>query len=347
MNLPDFRPRPQLVTKQTTITRPRFPVIDAHNHLGEFGGGWDKKPLAQLLDVLDRAEVRHFIDLDGGWGEEILDNHLELFAQRAPDRIRVFGGVDWSQWARHGDEFGFWAAERFQAQVARGATGLKIWKPFGLHVRDQHNRLVAVDDTRLDPLWAMAGQLNVPVLVHVADPVAFFDPIDASNERWEELHAHPDWQFLSPPFPAFLEILEAFKRTTQRHPGTDFVIAHVGCYAENLGWVAQWLDDCPNVYIDFSARIAEVGRQPYSARKFFIHYADRILFGTDMPADLATYQMYYRFLESDDEYFPYHLGDVPPQGRWNIYGLYLPDDVLRKIYYQNAEQVMLRLPKGV
>ena len=121
----------------------------------------------------------------------------------------------------------------------------------------------------------------------------------------------------------------------------------MGCYAENLGWVAQWLDDCPNVYIDFSARIAEVGRQPYSARKFFIKYADRILFGTDMPADLATYQLYYRFLESDDEYFPYHLGEVPPQGRWNIYGLYLPDDVLRKIYYQNAEQVMLRQPKGV
>ena len=192
MQLPDFRPRPQLVTKQTTITHPRFPVIDAHNHLGsDFGGGWDKKPLAQLIDVLDRAEVTHLIDLDGGWGEEVLDNHLELFAQRAPERFRVFAGVDWAQWVRRGDEFGFWAAERLQAQVARGAKGLKIWKPFGLHVRDQHNQLVAVDDTRLDPLWMMAGQLNVPVLVHVADPVAFFDPIDATNERWEELHAHP------------------------------------------------------------------------------------------------------------------------------------------------------------
>lgn len=343
MELQRYLPRPQLVTKTTQMTQPRFPVIDAHNHLGSaFGGGWDQKPVSALIDVLDHSHVRLLVNLDGGWGEDILDRHLAHFVQKAPDRFRVFAGVDWAAWPQHGDDFGAWATERLQAQVARGATGLKIWKPFGLHVRDQHGVLVAVDDRRLDPLWAMAGQLNIPVLVHVADPVAFFDPIDAHNERYEELHAHPDWHFPSPPFPSFISILEAFKRTTQRHSGTDFVIAHVGCYAENIGWVAQWLDDCPNVYIDFSARIAEVGRQPYTARKFFITYADRILFGTDMPADVAMYQLYYRFLESDDEYFPYHLGAVPPQGRWHIYGLYLPDDVLRKVYYENAERVMLR-----
>jgi predicted TIM-barrel fold metal-dependent hydrolase len=138
-----------------------------------------------------------------------------------------------------------------------------------------------------------------------------------------------------------LSILEAFKRVTKRHAQTTFIIAHVGCYAENLGWVGQWLDECPNVVIDFSARIAELGRQPYSARKFFIQYADRILFGTDMPVDLAMYQLHYRFLESDDEYFAYHhTDDAPPQGRWRIYGLYLPDDVLAKIYYQNAERIL-------
>ena len=343
MKLTDYRPRPQLVTKTTTMTKPRFPVIDAHNHLGpDFGGGWDQKPVSHLLEVRDRADVRLLVNLDGGWGEDILHRHLAHFVQAAPDRFRVFAGVNWAAWPEHGDEFGHWAAERLATQVAAGATGLKIWKPFGLHVRDQHGTLVAVDDARLDPLWAKAGALNIPVLFHVADPVAFFDPIDVTNERWEELHAHPDWQFPSPPFPPFLTILEAFARVVERHSGTDFVGAHVACYAENLAWVSAWMDRCPNLYIDFSARIAEVGRQPYAARRFFCKYADRILFGTDMAADVAMYQLYYRFLETDDEYFPYHLGPTPPQGRWHIYGLYLPDDVLQKIYFKNAEKVMLR-----
>jgi len=340
MLLTDFRPRPALVTKATEVRQPRFPVIDAHNHLGEpFGGGWDRKPVSELLDTLDEVHVRAYVDLDGGWGQDILHRHLDHFKAAAPERFRIFGGVDWSQWPEYGDRFGEWAAACFREQVKRGAEGLKIWKPLGLHVRDQTQALVTVDDARLDPLWSTAGELNVPVMIHVADPVAFFDPIDEHNERWEELGEHPDWSFPSPPFPPFLSIVNALASIVARHPNTTFIGAHVGCYAENLGWVGEVLDHCPNFFIDLSARIGELGRQPYTARRFFLKHADRILFGADSGPDPASYQLYYRFLETDDEYFNYNVGEVPLQGRWHVCGLYLPDEVLKKIYSENAKRI--------
>jgi predicted TIM-barrel fold metal-dependent hydrolase len=227
-----------------------------------------------------------------------------------------------------------------RAQQERGAAGLKIWKPFGLQVRDQRGELVKVDDARLDPLWQAAGELGLPVLAHVADPVAFFDPIDETNERWEELGRHPEWAFPSPPFPPFLEILTGFKNLVARHPSTTFIGAHVGCYAENLGWVGQMLDECPNYFIDISARLGELGRQPYAARRFFDRYQDRILFGSDMGPNPEYYRLYYRFLETDDEYFNYNLGAVPVQGRWFVCGLSLPDAILKKVYSENAARLL-------
>lgn len=338
--LSQFAPVPRLVVKQTAVPTPRFPVIDAHNHLAEpFGGGWDQRPIAELLAVMDEAHVRAYVDLDGGWGEDILHRHLDGIKARAPERFRMFGGVDWSKWGDHGDRFGEWAAARFRQQVARGADGLKIWKPFGLSVVDHQGKLVEIDDPRLDPLWAAAGELGLPVLIHVADPVAFFYPLDNTNERYEELNAHPDWQFPSPPFPPFMKIMTDLKSLVSRHPKTTFIGAHVGCYAENLGWVGQMLDDCPNYYVDISARLGELGRQPYTARRFFISYADRILFGIDAGAHLETYRIYYRFLETDDEYFNYGDSPIPGQGRWHVYGLFLPDDVLKKVYHGNAERI--------
>ncbi len=340
--LVEFVPRSKLVVKETEVRKPRFPVIDAHNHLADpFGGGWDRKPVSELLDRLDEAHVRAYVDLDGGWGEEILHRHLDHFKAAAPERFFVFGGVNWQAWTEHGEKFGEWAAKRLREQAARGADGLKIWKPFGLHVHDQRGQLVAVDDPRLDPIWQTAGELRLPVLAHVADPVAFFDPLDATNERYEELHAHPDWQFPSPPFPPFLKILRDFAALVKRHPQTTFIGAHVGCYSEDLGWVGQMLDACPNYYVDISARISELGRQPYTSRRFFTQYADRILFGLDLGPEPEAYRRYYRFLESDDEYFNYGESEVPGQGRWNIYGLALPDDVLEKVYFRNAERVLL------
>ena len=341
LRLVDYQPRSQLCIKQTPVERPRFPAVDAHNHLGgAFGGGWEQRPVSELLDVLDQAGVVGFVDLDGGWGEDILHRHLDQFKAAAPERFFHFGGIDWSQWPEHGDRFGEWAARRLRAQVRRGAQGLKVWKGLGLHVQDQRSQFVAVDDLRLDPIWSTAAELKIPVLVHVADPVAFFQPLDRFNERWEELHAHPDWRFPSPPFPSFLSIVEALARVVLRHPETRFIGAHVGCYSENLGWVSTLLDRAPNFYVDMGARISELGRQPYTARRFFLQHADRILFGTDFAAAVEMYRLHYRFLETDDEYFNYALEPVPPQGRWSIYGLYLPDDVLEKVYRLNARRIL-------
>ena len=343
--LRDFRPRSALVTPETPITEPGHPVIDAHNHLGEeFGDGWDRRPVSALLDVLDSVQVRVLVDLDGGWGEDLLARHLDYFKNAAPERFRVFGGVDWSAWPAQGNRFGEWAAARLRAQAARGAEGLKIWKALGLHVHDQHGALVAVDDPRLDPVWATAGELKLPVVIHIADPVAFFDPLDETNERWEELHRFPEWHFPSPPFPPFVTLVNGLANVVARHPQTTFVGAHVGCYAENLGWVSALLDRCPNFYVDLGARLGEIGRQPHTARRFFLAHPGRILFGTDFAPSAAIYQRYYRFLETDDDHFNYGNSDPPGQGRWRICGVHLPHDVLAQVYYRNAERVILGQP---
>ncbi len=340
MDLRDYQPRPQLVTKETTVTQPRFRVIDAHNHLGEpFGGGWDKRPLSELLARLDEACVDQYVDLDGGWGEDILQRHLDYFKQPAPERFLIFGGVDWTQWPEQGHHFGEWAAARMRQQARWGAQGLKIWKPLGLHVRDECGHLVAVDDERLIPIWETAAALNWPVVIHVADPTAFFEPLTPQNERWEELQCHPDWQFPSPPYPAFLTIMNQLANLVRRHPQVTFIGAHVGCYAENLAWVGQLLDTCPHFYVDISARLGELGRQPYTARHFFRRYAERILLGIDAGPSLDHYRLYYRFLETDDEYFNYSPVTPPSQGRWHIYGLCLPDEVLAKVYADNAKRL--------
>jgi hypothetical protein len=341
MRLEDYRPRSKLVVRETTVGGPRFPVIDAHNHLAEpFGGGWDKRPVAELLDALDRAGVRHFVDLDGGAGEGILQAHLDQFKAAAPDRFTVFGGVDWGQWPERGDAFPDWAAGRLRQQCSWGAGGLKIWKAFGLQVVDPRGERVRVDDPRLDAIWHTAAELDLPVVIHSADPVAFFDPVDETNERWEELGEHPEWAFTSPPNPPFRTIVDELARLVARQPQTIFVGAHVGGYAENLEWVSGVLDRCPNFHVDLAARFGELGRQPYTARCFCERYADRILFGLDMGPDLESYRLAYRLLETEDEYFNYTAGPIPAQGRWMAYGLHLSDDALKKIYARNAERIL-------
>ncbi|HEV8544685.1 MAG TPA: amidohydrolase family protein [Candidatus Limnocylindrales bacterium] len=346
--LADFRPRTSLRVPVHDVRRPKYPVVDAHNHLGSaFGGDWATRPPAELVATLDESGVETVVDLDGGYGDA-LSAEVDRWQSRYPDRVAVFAGLDYEGWTRD-PEFGGTEAARLRDSAGRGARGLKVWKLLGLRARDPDGRLIAVDDPRLDPLWAVAAELDLPVVIHIADPIAFFEPLDPTNERWEELHAHPDWHFWppmdagdlnGPGFPRFDDLLAALGRLLGRHPGTTFVGAHVGCAAEDLGLVGRLLDANPNFNVDIAARLGELGRQPYSARQFFLRYADRILFGVDMAPDPEQYETHYRFLETFDESFDYGTDPVPGQGRWQIHGIGLPDDVLRKVYRDNARRVL-------
>ena len=208
---------------------------------------------------------------------------------------------------------------------------------------------MAIDDRRFDPMWEAAGALNMPIAIHISDPEAFFLPVDRFNERWEELHAHPDWSFHGKDYPSNRELQEARRKVMKRHPRTQFVCLHVAD-AEDLEYVSECMDSHPNMKVDIAARIGELGRQPRASRKFFDKYQDRIVFGTDaVPKGYETpqqvfgdalYEIYYRFLETEDEYFDYAPAKVPPQGRWRISGLGLPDDILHKVYWQNAASLL-------
>ncbi len=196
-----------------------------------------------------------------------------------------------------------------------------------------------VDDPKLDPIWNACGRHGRPVEIHVADPAAFFTPLDRFNERWHELNDHPGWLFYGDGFPPREAILEQLRRAIERHPETTFIGAHMGNNAEDLQSVGDWLDRYPNYYVDFDARINELGRQPYTARRFFIKYQDRIMFGTDTFPSPEAYRLYYRFFETDDEYWD-TAKSHQRQGFWMVYGIYLPKEVLEKIYYKNAEKVL-------
>ena len=348
LRLADFRPRRSLRVPTHEVRRPRYPVVDAHNHLGSaFGGEWASRTPAELAATLDEAGVEAIVDLDGGQGDG-LSAEIDRWQTALPDRVAVFAGLDYDGWASD-PRFGETEANRLRDSAARGARGLKVWKLLGLRARDPDGRLVAVDDPRLDPLWTAAAELRLPVVIHIADPVAFFEPLDGTNERWEELRDHPDWHFWptrsgdepdANGFPPFDELLAAFGRLVARHPATTFVGAHVGCAAEDLALVGRLLDGNANLSVDIAARLGELGRQPYTARAFFLRHADRILFGVDMAPDPDIYAIHYRFLETLDESFDYGTGPIPEQGRWQIHGIGLPDDVLRKVYADNARRIL-------
>jgi predicted TIM-barrel fold metal-dependent hydrolase len=325
------------------VERARFPVVDAHNHLGRWlTQDWSAPDVGSLLELMDGCGVRAIVNLDGRPGE--LEANLARYDDAHPGRFATFCQVDWDEPERGGD-FGDRMAAQLREAVDRGARGMKVWKVLGLHVTDDTGSLVMPDDVRLDPLWAATGETAVPVLIHVGDPVAFFEPLDETNERLEELAEHPDWWFGDRDrFPAFDAIIASFENLVARHPATTFIGAHVGGYAEDLAWVGRMLDAYPNFHVDIAARIAELGRQPRAARGLIERHPDRILFGTDdFPPNRETFITHFRFLETADEHFPYSADDVPPQGRWAISGLDLPDDTLRKVYAENA----LRLLPGL
>jgi len=337
LRLLDWKPVSQLVVKETRVLKPKYPVIDIHNHLGGSLGELSEEQTRKYLAEMDRAGVVRCVSLDAYSRGDVYKEHLRISRSVSKDRFILFFAPDFS---RIGEpDFGISEAKKLEEAVKMGCRGMKIFKELGLTLRDKTGARVPVDDPRIDPLWAKCGELGIPVMIHVSDPKAFFTPVDEYNERYDELGAHPDWSFYGDEFPPKEQILEERNRVFARHPETIFIGAHMGNLPEELHRVAMWLDCYPNFHVDIDARISELGRQPRTARAFFIKYQDRVLFGTDTPCNAEAYRIYYRFLETDDEYFD-PAGGHHLQGRWMIYGVYLPDEVLEKIYNKNAQKIL-------
>jgi predicted TIM-barrel fold metal-dependent hydrolase len=357
--LEDFQPKSMLHVAETKVTRSRFPVIDVHTHLTRGAqskdgvtAGEEIKVLAspdELLPVMDRKNIRLMVNLTGNYGKG-LEQAIQRFQRAHPDRFMVFTEPGWDHFDH--PDYPRWQADEIGRAHQAGAKGLKVLKTLGLYLREgvTSGRLVKIDDPRFDLMWESCAGFKMPVAIHISDPEAFFLPIDRFNERFEELNNHLDWSFYDRDFPSNRELLEARNRMFARHPKVSFIALHFGNNAENMASVSACMDRFPNMYVDLAARIGELGRQPRTARKFFDKYQDRILFGTDaVPNGTMTpqqvlsaklYEIYYRFLETEDEYFDYAPAPKPPQGRWQIYGIGLPENILRKVYYENAERVL-------
>jgi predicted TIM-barrel fold metal-dependent hydrolase len=355
LSLADYEPKSMLQVKENHVDRARFPVIDIHTHITISANskngvdiGAERRYLCspeELLSVMDRKNIRSMVNLTGGFDTGLTET-VKRYDRAHRDRFYTFAEPSYPLLLR--PDYPKLQAEAIEQAHKNGARGLKILKTLGLYLRSNitTGSLVRIDDPRFDPMWDICGQLNMPVAIHVSDPIAFFGPTDRFNERYEELSNHPDWSFHGGDFPSNAELIEARNRVFARHPKTRFIVLHVGNFAENLANVAENLDRFDNMTVDIAARIGELGRQPRTARAFFEKYQDRILFGTDAtphgdecPQQIFNdklYEIYYRFLETDDEYFDYAPANLPPQGRWRIYGINLPESILRKVYNENA-----------
>lgn len=361
INLSDFEPKSMLKVPEDKVTRAKFPMIDVHTHTSFAAENKNGVAVSEKMDflaepedllaVMDRRNIRMLVDLTGGFGQGLVDT-VRKFHTPHPDRFIVFA----EPWYPRTNEPGYpqFQADAIETAHQAGARGLKILKTLGLYLRENitSGPLVKIDDPRFDPMWEACGSLGMPVFIHTADPDAFFLPTNRFNERFEELNNHPDWSFYGRDYPSKRELLDARNRVFARHPRTQFVALHVANRGEDLAEVSELLDRLPNVHVETAARLNELGRQPRNSRKFFDKYQDRIMFGTDavpLPYGAETpqqifgdklYEIYCRFFETEDEYFDYAPVPKPPQGRWQVYGIGLPDTILRKVYYENAERLL-------
>ena len=347
--------RNYLVNNSSIIEKAAFPAIDAHNHL------WGNWQVERVLRTMDEVGVIGYCDLTGnvriefsGGGYVINPGNTSDFFENCyakyPGRFYCF---TMANFARPSDKPLFTDHKRFVGEfietlhrdVHTGAKGLKVLKELGLHFHDGEGNLISCNDPRLAPIWEEAGKLKIPVLVHQADPSGFFEPVTPENEHYGSLKKYPSWSFADPRFPRKYDLILRRDDLIRQHPDTIFILPHFANYAENISHVSKLLDENENVYIDFSARLDELGRQPYSTREFFIKYQDRIIFGTDMPANtdssVEMYHTYFRFLETYDEafYSPDYDGTFD-QARWPICGIGLPKEVLKKIYYENILKII-------
>ncbi|MCW5966789.1 MAG: amidohydrolase family protein [Bryobacterales bacterium] len=329
MGFVEYEPASTLVVPEHPVSRAKFPVIDIHSHHNPRS---TPERMAQVVKDMDALNIRMLVNLNGGQGENIKIG-MEQLVKAHPGRFVVFANLDF--WGIDEPSWGEGAAKQLEEDYQNGARGLKIFKNLGLNLRDKKGR-VPTDDPRLDPVWRKCAELKIPVLIHTGEPAPFFDPIDKTNERWLELSLYPSRARPAGTYPSWKEVMAEQHRMFAKHPETIFINAHLGWYANDLATLALLLDRLPNMYTEIGAVIAELGRQPRAAREFLIRYQDRVLFGKDswVPGEFSTY---FRTLETADEYFPYHK---KYHAFWRMYGLDLPDEVLKKIYYKNALRVV-------
>ena len=333
----EYEPRSTLVVPEHPVTRARYPFIDVHNH--QRTASMTAEDVDELVAEMDKLNMGLMVNLSGGSGDSFRQG-LARLRERHPGRFVQFANVDFSKI----DEpaFGEAAARQLEADVRAGAQGLKIFKNLGMFTKDASGRRVPTDDPRLDPIWAKAGELGIPVLIHTGEPMAFWFPHDRFNERWLELKEFPNRRRDSPEFASFEQTMAEQHNLFRKHPKTVFINAHLGWFGHDLARLGRLMDELPNMVTEIGAVLHELGRQPRAAREFLIKYQDRVLFGKDV-WEPTEYHTYFRTLETADEYFPYYR---KRHAFWRLYGLDLPDEVLRKIYYKNALRVIPGIDKS-
>lgn len=339
--LKDFDPVSTLKVKRTEITGPKFPVIDMHTHF-RFESPEEKN---ELINVMNDNNMKAAVNLDGGFGDKLRENN-EMFQNKYPGRMYNFCNIQYfaKKWEliKNVDDEEFESSMKHLIDDAAkaGVKGIKIFKELGLKTRDSKGNPVLPGDERLKIIWDTAAKQQLPVLYHIADPVAFFLPVDGRNERYEKMRQTPAWSYYGPDFPEHEELMESVEKLLENNRDTFFIFPHV-LYPENLEFVSGLMDKYTNFVVDISARHKELGRQPYTARRFLIKYASRVLFGMDGYPNVTVkngqFEAFIRFLETDDEYFNFKRGK---NSRWKLYGAYLPDEVLKKIYYENSQRLL-------
>lgn len=338
--LSDFVPTTELVLETHQVNYPKFECIDFHTHLGRMllGDNYASKyDTADMIKIMKEYGIKGIVNLDGENGVHF--DNMRKKTNGYEDFIYTFGTVDISRFEQ--SDFEKYVYHTIKELCSSGIRGLKFWKILGLQIKDQKGKYLRVDDERLKVVWQTAAEFDLPIMIHIADPTAFFKPIDCYNERYEELHSRLDWSFYNKDQYSFYELMRMQENLLAANPETTFIVAHCCSYSENLSVVSNWLDTFDNLYTDFADRINDLGRQPYTSKKFLEKHQNRVLFGTDLPpTDLNRYPIYYRFLETMDEYFDYSTKQIPPQGRWKIYGVGLSDKALKKIYFENAKKLL-------
>ncbi|MEM7051890.1 MAG: amidohydrolase family protein [Acidobacteriota bacterium] len=331
MSFEEYEPRSTLVVPENPVERARYPLVDVHSH--HRAADMSAAEVAAVVADMDALNIALLVNLSGGTGER-LEASVAAFEGRFPGRFLTFATVDFDGIGEPG--FGARAAQRLEADYRAGARGLKIFKNLGLTLTDSAGQRVPTDDPRLDPIWRKCAELGIPVLIHTGEPASFFAPHDRFNERWLELKQRPNRARPPDRFPPWEQVMEEQWSLFRRHPETAFIAAHLGWLGGDLARLGDLLDDLPNVYSEIGAVLAELGRQPRMARQFLVRYQDRILFGKDSWRP-EEYPVYFRTLETADEYFDYYR---KRHAHWKLYGLDLPDEVLRKLYYGNALRLL-------